>query len=154
VAHAPLRLPLTLLRVHTVSPTQVELEELLRRHSPAAVHLLPTHLVHVPVNPIHAELENILHAGALATSHASGIPFDLSFRDYPEAQHEKLTSIVVLLLHSEKLDKSGDFKRRDQVNDKARALLYSLGKQTVLKVAKDAQFLQLHVLKHIFQIDP
>ena len=164
MAHAPLKLPLPplhLVRV-PVSPIHAELENILRRDSYQAVHLTPIHLVPVPVSPIHAELENItrissaeaIHDGVLPMSRASSIPFDLSFSDYPAAQHEKLTSIVVLLVHSEKLDKSGDFKRRDQVNAQARALLYSLGKQTVLKVAKDAQFLQLHVLKHIFQIDP
>jgi hypothetical protein len=172
MAHAPLTLPLTPLHVHSVNPTHAELENLLHRSSNAAAHLLPIHLVH-PINPIHTELENSLlrsssaavhlpstHLvsapiiGVTSMSHASGIPFDLSFRNYPEVQHEKLASIVVLLVHSERLDASGDFKRRDQINDQARTLLYSLGKQTVLKVARDAQFLQLHVLKHIFQIAP
>jgi hypothetical protein len=142
MANAPLILPLTSLRLP-------------HRSFNEAVHLLPMHLVH-PINPIHTELENLLRPSSNAAVHlpSTHLPFDLSFRDYPEEQHEKLASIVVLLVHSERLDKSGDFKRRDQVNDQARKLLYSLGKQTVLKVGRDAQFLQLRVLKHIFQIDP
>ncbi len=120
-------------------------------HAPLKYPLPSTHLLHVPVSPIHAELERAL-SGVTPMSHTSGIPFDLSFHNYPQEQHEKLTSIVVLLVHSERFDKSGDFKRRDEVNAQARKLLFSLGKQTVLKVGRDAQFLQLNVLKHLFQL--
>jgi len=165
IAHAPTKLPLPLPHLgHVpVSPIHAELEKTLINPSHLAripispVHaelekalINPSHLERIPISPVNAELRNMLTASSVASAR---IPFDLRLLDYPEAEREKLTSIVVLLVQSEKHDQSGNFKLRDQISKIAREKLFSLSGKTILQVAKDEQFLRLHVLKHIFQID-